>query len=53
MKYDFFSTARGAMRAFSFIIFLEIPGPYEIIGGIIVIGSVYLIQLQDKQSLRL
>jgi O-acetylserine/cysteine efflux transporter len=39
--------------ALTFIIFLEIPGPYEIIGGIIVIGSVYLIQLQDKQSLRL
>jgi len=39
--------------ALTFIIFLEIPGLYEIIGGIIVIGSVYLIQLQDKQSLRL
>ena len=36
--------------ALTFIIFLEIPGLYEIIGGIIVIGSVYLIQLQDKHS---
>jgi len=34
--------------ALTLIIFLEIPGLYEIIGGIIVIGSVYLIQLQDK-----
>jgi len=36
--------------AITLIIFLEIPGPYEIIGGIIVISSVYFIQLQDKQS---
>ena len=36
--------------ALTLIIFLEIPGLYEIIGGIIVIGSVYLIQLQDKHS---
>ncbi len=34
--------------ALTLIIFLEIPGLYEIIGGVIVIGSVYLIQVQDK-----
>jgi len=33
----------------TFLIFFEIPGLYEIIGGIIVIGSVYLIHLQDNK----
>ena len=35
--------------ALTFLIFFEIPGLYEIIGGIIVIGSVYLIHLQDNK----
>ena len=34
----------------TFFIFLEIPGIYEVIGGIIVIGSVYLIHIKDKFS---
>ena len=34
----------------SFFIFFEIPGVYEIIGGIIVIGSVYLIYKNDKKT---
>ena len=38
------------LKTGSRVIFLEIPGFYEIIGGIIVIVSVYLIQLQDKYS---
>ena len=35
--------------ALTFIIFFEIPGLYEIIGGLIVIGSVYLIHLENKK----
>jgi len=34
----------------TFIIFFEIPGIYEIIGGIIVISSVYLIHLGNKKD---
>jgi len=34
----------------TFFIFFEIPGKYEIIGGIIVIGSVCLIHLNDKKT---
>ena len=33
----------------TFLIFFEIPGLYEIIEGIIVIGSVYLIHVEDKK----
>ena len=33
----------------TFLIFFEIPGLYEIMGGIIVIGSVYLIHKTDKK----
>ncbi len=34
---------------FTFIIFIEVPNLYELIGGIIVIGSVYLIHLENKK----
>ena len=34
----------------TFFIFFEIPGIYEIIGGVIVIGSVYLIHKKDMSS---
>ena len=34
----------------TFIIFFEIPGVYEIIGGIIVVSSVYLIHLENKKN---
>ena len=34
----------------TFFIFFEIPGIYEIIGGIIVIGSVYLIHKDDQKT---
>ena len=33
----------------TFIIFFEIPGIYEIIGGIIVVSPVYLIHLENKK----
>ena len=36
--------------ALTFIIFLEVPSLYEIIGGIIVIGSIYLIHLDNNKS---
>ena len=36
--------------ALTFIIFFEIPGIYEIIGGIIVVSSVYLIHLENKKD---
>ena len=35
----------------TFFIFFEIPGLYEIFGGIIVIGSVYLIHSNDKKTM--
>ena len=34
----------------TFIIFLEIPGIYEIFGGFIIIGSVYLIHIENKKN---
>ena len=34
----------------TFIIFFEIPGIYEIIGGIIVVSSVYLIHQENKKD---
>jgi len=33
----------------TFFIFLEIPGIFEIIGGIVVLGSIYLIHLENKR----
>ena len=35
---------------FTYIIFFEIPKIFELIGGIIVIGSVYLIHLENKKN---
>ena len=35
--------------ALTFLIFYEIPGIYEIIGGVIVIGSIYLIHREENQ----
>ena len=34
----------------TFFIFLEIPGIFEIVGGAIVVGSVYLIHLENKKN---
>jgi len=34
----------------TFLIFFEIPQFYEIVGGVIVIGSVYLIHLENKKN---
>ena len=34
----------------TFFIFLEIPGIFEIVGGSIVVGSVYLIHLENKKK---
>ena len=34
----------------TFFIFLEIPGIFEIVGGTIVVGSVYLIYLENKKK---
>ena len=36
--------------ALTFLIFFEIPGFYELVGGIIVIGSIYLIHVDDKKT---
>ena len=35
---------------FTYIIFFEIPKIFELIGGMIVIGSVYLIHLENKKN---
>ena len=35
----------------TFIIFFEIPDLFQLIGGTIVIGSIYLIHLEDKKKL--
>ena len=37
---------------FTFIIFFEVPNLFEIIGGTIVIGSVYLIHLENKKIIK-
>ena len=34
----------------TFFIFLEMPGIFEIVGGTIVVGSVYLIHLENKKK---
>ena len=36
---------------FTFVIFFEIPNLFELIGGMIVIGSVFLIHLENKRKI--
>ena len=36
--------------ALTFLLFYEIPGIYEIVGGVIVLGSVYLIHKDDNKT---
>ena len=35
---------------FTFLIFIELPNIFEYIGGAIVVGSVYLIHLENKKE---
>ena len=37
---------------FTFLIFFELPNYFGFVGGIIVIGSVYLIYLENKKDIK-